>query len=265
MTVGVRPSDTAVTSRLEHLDGQRCARLRRTGAQAQRPDEATAVEVGGDVGDPERLLLLDPTGQTLLDLVLQRQRLLVTGDAVGGDDHRAQVTQVELVEIGERGIGAVTPLGGAQPGKELLGERDQLIGRDLGTVLGLGLLVLLGDGLAHGGHAATQDLLGDGTVLHGQGVQHGGAVHTTRAQTLRLRALGHRVGTRSTGTVAAGTITAGTVTTGAIATGASTATAGTADHRDGRRGRHAGHDGHRHGRGSGPSSRPACVVTSGSS
>ena len=126
--------------------------------------------------------------------------LVVARGGVGGDDDRAQVAQVELVGIGHGGIGAVAPIGGAHAGEQLLGEVEQL-GRVDRRLAGGGALLVLGvDGLAHRGDAALEDLLGDRLLLRAQLGEHGLAMGTTGAQSLRLRSLRQRRrrGTRRT-------------------------------------------------------------------
>ncbi len=58
---------------------------------------------------------------------------------------------------------------------------------DLGLALGLQALVLLVDGLAHGGDAALQQLLEDRALLGGHGLEQLGAMHPTRPEALGLR------------------------------------------------------------------------------
>ena len=53
--------------------------------------------------------------------------LVVVGGPVTGHHHRAEVAQVELVEIRDRGGGPVLPLGVAQPGVQALGHGHDLI------------------------------------------------------------------------------------------------------------------------------------------
>ena len=95
---------------------------------------------------------------------------------VGGHHDGAQVAEVELVDVGQGGVGPVAPLGGAETGEKPLGQGLQLGGVDLGAALGPGRGVLLLDGLADGRDATPQDLVGDGALVGLEGVEDGPAV-----------------------------------------------------------------------------------------
>ena len=133
------------------------------------------------------MLFVHPTVQRIAQLTGQGPRLVVAGRSIGGDDDGAQIAKVELVDVGERAFGAVSPLGGAHLRPQLLRQRHQLGGVDLRATLGLGRLVLLVERGPHGGHPAADELLGDGTVLLGQLGDEGAAVGPAGAEALGLR------------------------------------------------------------------------------
>ena len=81
--------------------GSGSARLGRPGGQAEGAHDPAFGQVAGDLGQPVRLLLVDPAGQALAQRVGQRAGVVVLGRRVGCDDDRAQVTQVEFVEVGQ--------------------------------------------------------------------------------------------------------------------------------------------------------------------
>ena len=103
---------------------------------------------------------------------------LAAASAVGHD--RAQVAEVEHLEVALGGLGAVAPLGGAHLRHELLGHLQQRAGRDRRLAGGGALGVLLLDGLAHGGQPAEHDLLGDRALLLGQRLEQRVAVGLAR-------------------------------------------------------------------------------------
>ncbi len=143
------------------------------------------------------MLLFDPPVQTFAEAGRQLAGLVVASRRIGRHHDRPEVAEIELVEVGEGGIGPVAPFGGAQAGEEPLGDGHQGLRLDLGPTLGLRLLVLLLDGLAHGGNAAAQHLLGDGTLLLGQLGEDRRPVVAERTEALRLGLLGQGSGTRA--------------------------------------------------------------------
>ena len=180
------------------------AGLGRARRQPQRPYHPTNAEGGVDVAQPVLVLLVLAVGQAVLQPGRHVSRRLVARHRriVGGDDDRAQIAQVELVEVVEGAFGPVQPLGHAQPGEQLLGQRHDAGGRHLGLALGAELRVLLLEGLAHRGHAAPQHLLGHRLLLGRQVGQHGVAMAAHRPQSLGLgphRQLGHRRAGRTLG------------------------------------------------------------------
>ena len=168
-------------------------------ARTTRP----SAERRRDLPQPRALLLVDPAGQALAQRGRQGAGLVVAGRALGGHDDRAEVAQVELLEVGHRRLGPVPPLGGAQAGEQLLGQVDELVGLHLGLALGAGLLVLLGDRGPDGGDAALQDLLGDRLLLGRELGERGLAVGPVGPEPLRLGPGVHRRA-RGTGPVLRG-------------------------------------------------------------
>ena len=136
-------------------------------------------------------------------LLLGGQRLLERGDQVagalvaghggilGGGDDTAQVAQVELVDVGRRGVSPVEPFGDAQPRQQLLGEREHSGRGNLRLALRPEPCVLLVYGLADRGKTALHGALGDGALLLGEVGEHRGAMDPSGLEPLGLRALRH--------------------------------------------------------------------------
>ena len=103
---------------------------------------------------------------------------------IAGDDDRAQVAQVELVEVRDRPSGAVLPLGVPQLRIQRLGHGDDLVDRLFGPVLRLGLEVLLDHRFAHTWNTGAQHLLGDRPLLFGL---KGEALHARVSELLDAR------------------------------------------------------------------------------
>src|SRR5581483_2749720 len=161
-------------------------RLRRTGAEAQGAYRPARVERLGELCHPFLVGAIDAACERVAQLRGERSRVVVARRRVGRHDDRAEVAQVELVDVGERRFGTVTPLGRAQARSQLLRERQQLLAVDRRLVALLAGGVLLVDRLAHGGDVARQHLLGDGAVLRGQLLEHGGAMGAPGAEPLGL-------------------------------------------------------------------------------
>ena len=165
-----------------------------------------------------------PAGQAVLELLGQFVRGRVAGHhgvTASGHD-RAQVAQVELVEIGRGRFGPVEPLGHTDLGQQLLGQSEQAARLDLGLAGRLQLGVLLLQGLANRRDATAQHLLSDHLVVIGQGGQQGRAVGAAGPQALRLRTggqLGYRRPRRAGRSVATGAAVAGGCTVGPRAAG----------------------------------------------
>src|SRR5581483_2103331 len=91
------------------------------------------------------------------------------------------------VDVGERGIGSVAPLGGPQARPQRLREREQLGAVDRGLAALLAARVLLLDGAAHRRDVAGEHLFGDRAMLGRQLLEHRGAVPARGTQPFRLR------------------------------------------------------------------------------
>ena len=64
------------------------------------------------------MLAVDPFGQALaVELLGERPGVLVARPGVGGVHDRAEVAEVDRVELGDGGLGAVAPLGAASEGQ----------------------------------------------------------------------------------------------------------------------------------------------------
>ena len=82
------------------------------------------------------------------------------------------------------------PLGGPQPREELLGEREQAVGLQLGLTDGARGFVLLVDRLANPGDAAPQQLIGNGPLRVGQLRQDRVAMSAPRTKANHCRCRG---------------------------------------------------------------------------
>ncbi len=107
---------------------------------------------------------------------------------VGGGHDAAQVAQVEVLHLTLGRVGAVEPVGDAQPGDEVLGHSHHGGLRHLRLALGSQPGVVLAQALAHGSDAL-QRQLGDRPLLLRQGLEDVGAVLLAGPQALRLGAL----------------------------------------------------------------------------
>ena len=148
------------------------------------------------------MLGLHPRRQPGPEILGQGSGLLGPGGPVGGHDHRANVPQVDLVDPGPGSFGPVAPFGRFQSGGHALGQGDEGVGLYGGQALGLGLLVHAADGLSDAGHAAPQNLFGQGVLIGGQGIQGGPAVNPLRFEPFGA-GLGRPLGAVSFGPVAA--------------------------------------------------------------
>ena len=101
--------------------------------------------------------------------------------------HRAKVSQIDLVDVGERGIGTVTPLSGADLGQHLLSQREEALRRNLRLALRLQGLVLRRDCLTHRGKTSGEELLRNRHLLGREAREQCLTVHATCAQPLGLR------------------------------------------------------------------------------
>jgi hypothetical protein len=114
------------------------------------------------------VLLVDPAVERIAQLGGEPAGLVVAGRAVGRDDHRAEVAQVELIDIGQRAFGTVTPFRPPHRRPQLLGQLHERAGIDLRAALGGGGLVLLVERRPHRRQPTPDQLLGDGPLLLGQ-------------------------------------------------------------------------------------------------
>jgi hypothetical protein len=113
----------------------------------------------------------------------------IVAGCIGSNHDRPQVTKIELVHLGQRSVGSVSPFGRLQFREEILGDLDHRGGSDLGSARFLGFGVLLVDGGPYRSHTTLHHLLGDGSKLLGNLCQHCGAMLPLRSQALRLRPL----------------------------------------------------------------------------
>ncbi len=158
------------------------------------------------------MLGLHTSSEALAELRRKTTRFLVS-QPVGRDHHRTQVPEVEVLEVRERGLGAVAPFGEAQRRHHRLRERDQLVALDGGEALGCVLGVLLFHRLADGGDSAAEHLLGNGHVLWGKRGERRVAVCSSRPEAPGLGALGDGRARTPVGTI----LTAPAVSAGAFA------------------------------------------------
>ena len=122
----------------------------------------------GDVVDPCLARLRAASLERLAQARRQRARLLVARRRVGTGHDGPEVAQTHVVDRRRHCLGFVAPLGRPQPGEQLLGQRQQRVGADLGFACSASPCVLVLDGLTHGGKTAPEDLLGHRPVLDGQ-------------------------------------------------------------------------------------------------
>ena len=126
----VRAAPAPSVSLVASSGGSGDAGLGRAGAQAQGPHDAADLDGGGQLGEPRLVLGVGPGGQPLAQRLGEGPGLVVLGGRVGGGDHRAQVAQVEHLEVALGGLGAVAPLGGAHLRHQLLRQLEQGPGGD---------------------------------------------------------------------------------------------------------------------------------------
>ncbi len=112
--------------------------------------------------------------------------LLVLGGVIGGHHDGSEVAQIEVVHLGEGGVGPVPPLGGAETGEQPFGQRQHPRRVHLGMTGRPRLRVLRVECLTDGGETAPHQLLRHRALLLGQGSQDRGAVHPARAEPLGL-------------------------------------------------------------------------------
>ena len=183
--------------------GDRCPGLRGPRAQPERAHHASCPERVRQIGQPGGLLLLEAGGERLPQLGGQRPGLLVTTGIARRIDDGAQVSEVELVDGGDGGLGPIAPDGRRGTLAEVLGDPQELIRLDLGLTLGPQRLVLLLDRLAHRRDAPLEQLLGDRSLLGGDGLEQGGAVDLPGPEALGLRLGLDRRGSRPLGPLVA--------------------------------------------------------------
>src|SRR5262249_51105949 len=113
---------------------------------------------------------------------------LVTSDGgiVGGHHDGAQIAEIELVEIVEGALGAVLPLGHAQPRQQLFRQRDDAGRRHLRLAFAAPCRGLLVHRLTYGRDATAQDLLGHRPLLGRQSVEYFVAMGPHGAEPLGL-------------------------------------------------------------------------------
>ena len=170
---GVQVRGRQVGEPFGHVGGQRRARLGRPRAQAQRSDGAALADGLGQLVQPLALIDLEALSQAGPQALGQSPGLLGSGGPVGARDHRADVPQVDLGDSCQGRIGTVVPFSRLQHGSELLGQRQNGLGLDLGETLGGRLGVHALDGLPHSGHARPENLAGQRLLVLGQGRQRG--------------------------------------------------------------------------------------------
>jgi len=181
----------AAARRPAYCARERHSRLRGLRGQLERSHHATDAERRLDVLEPVGELLLLLHDQCRLEALGDLASAVVTCDhrVASGGDHAAQIAQVEVVEVGQRRIGAVEPLGDTQSGEQLLGDREETGRGNLFLALRRQLPVLLGDGLADRGDPALQHALGDRSLRWVEFGEHGIAVGPTGLESLGLGAL----------------------------------------------------------------------------
>ena len=86
--------------------------------------------------------------------------------------------------VGQRRLGAVVPLGDAELGQQVLGERHERLGFDLGLALGAKFEILLLDLLTEGRHASTKHFLRDRALFFGEFGQHRVTMGAARTKSL---------------------------------------------------------------------------------
>ena len=166
-------------------------------AEPQCANGAAVSHQLGELGKPLGVLAVDARAQALTQSLREGATLLVSRGSISRHDDGANVAQIDLVDSGQRGIGLVAPLRGAQARHQLFGECHQTVGTHLGLSFGASRLVLLVDGLTHCGHAASQDLLGNEALRVRKLGQRRIAMGARRAQANDLRR------ERGSGTIAA--------------------------------------------------------------
>ena len=141
---------SALCGRLAEASGEfgreHDARLRRLRRQAQGTDDTADAERRIDVFDPQLQLFGLTTHERRLQFDVQRDGGLVAGDdrVVAGDDHAAQIAEIEVIHLPLGGFGTVEPFGDPQLRQELLGHLDdaRLRHRRLALCLEFGVLFL---------------------------------------------------------------------------------------------------------------------------
>src|SRR5690606_40856096 len=88
-----------------HLRRQRRTGLGWAGAQAQGPYGAARGDRLAELDEPRLVLLFDPPVQTFAEAGRQLAGLVVASRRIGRHHDRPEVAEIELVEVGEGGIG----------------------------------------------------------------------------------------------------------------------------------------------------------------
>ena len=114
--------------------------------------------------EPRRALLFEAALERLAQAGREFLRLVAPGGLIGGGDDCPQIAEADFLDDRGRGLGAIAPVGFADPRMELVSERHQRIGVDLRRALGA-RLVLLSDRGSHRGQAAAKELFGDRSFL----------------------------------------------------------------------------------------------------
>ena len=172
------------------LSGEAHARLGGLRRELERPHDPAHADGCVDVAEPQVQLLLLLGDERFLQLGGNLAGGLVAGHhrILAGSDDAAEVAQIQLVEVGERGVGPVEPLGDAKLRQQLLCDGQQTCGGNLFLAFGAESLVLFVHGLAYRRNAALERTLGDGLLCLGQVGEHGVAVGAVRLEALGLGA-----------------------------------------------------------------------------
>jgi hypothetical protein len=142
------------------------------------------------------MLPLDPLGETGSEALGECAPLFAPCAGIGGDDDGSEVAQVDRVQTGFGGLGAVVPVGDVEGGVDPLAEGEEEFGWDLGLAGVAGKLVLPGDLCTEAGKASADEDATDTSLVVRQCPDCGIPVGPARAQAWRLRTCGRIVASR---------------------------------------------------------------------